>query len=84
MSRCPTCDAKKPEHKVLCWKCWALLPADQQGQVLGLWKTTLRGANPSIRRLAIQEYKQAREAAIAAVKAKLGKGFTNDRTHGRP
>jgi len=71
MNRCPICTAKIAEHKLMCWTHWAMVPKLQQDQVLGLWKTTLRGANPSIRRLAVQEYRVAREAAIAAVNEKV-------------
>lgn len=56
----------------MCWPHWDVVPAPLQAQVLTLWKTTLRGRTASIRHLAAQEYRQAREAAIAAVKAKLG------------
>ncbi len=68
MNRCPICTAKIPDHKLMCWPHWDLVPEQLQAQVLGLWKTVLRGANPSIKRLAMQEYKQARDAAIAHVK----------------
>jgi hypothetical protein len=74
LNRCPICTAKIPDHKLLCWPHWRMVPEPLQEQVLGLWKTTLRGANPSIRRLAMQEYKRARDVAIAAVKEKLGVG----------
>ncbi len=72
MNRCPICTAKIADHKLMCWPHWDMVPAQQQEQVLGLWKTTLRGPNPSIRRLAMQEYKLARAAAIALVKEKVG------------
>jgi hypothetical protein len=71
MNRCPICTAKIAEHKAMCWSHWELVPKNLQDQVLGLWKTALRGANPSIKRLAMQEYRTAREAAIAAVREQL-------------
>lgn len=71
MNRCPICTAKIPDHKLMCWPHWDMVPKLQQDQVLGLWKTMLRGANPSIKRLALQEYRKTRDAAIAAVKERL-------------
>lgn len=71
MNRCPICTAKIPEHKLMCWPHWDMVPKLLQDQVIGICKTMLRGANPSIRRLAVQEYRKAREAAIAAVRAKV-------------
>ncbi|TAK81740.1 MAG: hypothetical protein EPO20_24040 [Betaproteobacteria bacterium] len=68
MNRCPVCAAKIPEYKLMCWPHWRLVPELLQDQVLGTWKTMLRGANPSIRRLAREEYRKARDAAIAAVR----------------
>ncbi len=74
MSCCPICDARIPAHKLMCWTHWGMVPANLQDQVLGLWKTTLRGRNASIRHLAGEEYRTAKEAAIAAVREKLNEG----------
>ena len=71
MNRCPICTAKIPDHKLLCWPHWDLVPKDLQEKVLGLWKTALRGANSSIRHMAMEEYRVARAEAIAAVKARV-------------
>lgn len=71
MNHCPVCSAKISEHKLMCWPHWDMVPKNLQQQVLGTWKTMLRGANPSIRRLAREEYRKAREAAIAAVREKV-------------
>ena len=71
MNRCPVCSAKIPDHKLLCWPHWDLVPKNLQDQVLGLWKTSLSGANPSIRHLAAEEYRKARAAAIAAAREKV-------------
>ncbi len=71
MNRCPICSAKVPAHKLMCWTHWDLVPAMLQDQVLGLWKASLRGRTASIRHMAMEEYRKAREAAIAAVKEKV-------------
>ena len=71
MNRCPICTAKIADHKLMCWPHWDQVPAPLQAQVLGLWKTVLRGRTASIRHLAAEEYRKAKEAAIAAVKTKL-------------
>ncbi|MBK5230231.1 MAG: hypothetical protein JJE27_03560 [Thermoleophilia bacterium] len=71
MNRCPICSAKIPTHKLMCWTHWDMVPENLQNQVLGLWRTTLRGRTAPIRHMATEEYRKAREAAIAAVKAQL-------------
>lgn len=71
MNRCPICNAKISDHKLMCWPHWDLVPQNQQAQVLQLWKTALRGRTASIRHLAMEEYRKAREAAIAAVQSTL-------------
>ncbi len=70
MNRCPICAAKIPDHKLMCWKDWALAPDDLQEKVLTLWRTALRGRTASIRHIAMDEYRRAREETIAAVKAR--------------
>lgn len=71
MSRCPICEQKIVVHKLMCWQHWDMVPEHLQQKVLTLWKTTLRGRTASIRHLAESEYRQARDAAIAAVKSQL-------------
>ena len=71
MNRCPICTAKIPESKLMCFDHWCLVPEQQQAQVLALWQTMRRGRTDSIRRMAQEEYRKAREAAIAAVKEKV-------------
>ncbi len=73
MSRCPICKVKIPEHKLMCWPHWDKVPEDLQKKVLALWRVHLRSANPSIRRLALEEYRKAREETIAAVKSQMEK-----------
>lgn len=70
MNRCPICITKIPDHKLMCWPHWDMVPKLQQVQVLTLWKTSLRGRTSSIRHMAMEEYRKARDAAIAAVKEK--------------
>ncbi len=71
MSRCPFCPAKIPAHKLMCWTHWDMVPKNLQDQVLALWRTTLRGRTAPIRHMAMEEYRKARDEAIAAVKSRL-------------
>ena len=71
MNRCPICTAKVPDHKLMCWTHWDLVPENLQTQVLTLWRTALRGRTSSIRHLAMEEYRKAKEAAIAAVRERM-------------
>ena len=68
MNRCPICTVKIADHKLMCWQHWDRVPKLLQDRGLGLWKTALRGANSSIRHMAMEEYREAREAAIAAAR----------------
>lgn len=71
MNRCPICEQKIVVHKLMCWQHWDMVPAPLQDQVLGLWKATLRGRTASIRHMAMEEYRKAREGAIACVRERL-------------
>lgn len=71
MRRCPICTVKIPESTLMCWQHWDMVPEDRQKQVTRLCDVATRGPNSSIRRMAMEEYRQAREAAIAAVKSQL-------------
>jgi uncharacterized protein Usg len=68
MNRCPICNVKISDHKLMCWQNWDLVPENQQAQVLQLWRTSLRGRTTPIRNMALGEYLKARDAAIEAVK----------------
>lgn len=71
MNRCPICNAKISAHRLLCWPHWDMVPENLQRQVETLCQTTLRGRTASIRQLATEEYRKARDAAIAAVKSQV-------------
>lgn len=71
MSRCPICSVKISDHKLMCWQHWDLVPENLQQKVLGLWRTSLRGRNASIRHMAMDEYRKAREEAIAVAREKV-------------
>lgn len=55
----------------MCREHWDLVPEEQQRQVVALFDASLRGRTSSIRHLAAEEYRKAREAAIAAVNASV-------------
>jgi hypothetical protein len=71
VNHCSVCSVKVTGNNLMCVAHWRMVPATLQGQVLSLWKVTTRGRNPSIRRMAMEEYRKAREAAIAAVREKV-------------
>jgi hypothetical protein len=71
MNRCPICTVKISDHKLMCWTHWDMVPEKERSRVLGLWNTALRGANASIRHQAMEAYRKARDAAIAAVKEQV-------------
>lgn len=69
MKRCSLCSAKISEASLLCAAHWATVPPSLQGRVLALRKTVQRAANPSIQRMAAEEYRLAKQDAIAAANA---------------
>lgn len=66
-----SCSRRIPTHLLMCIDHWRMVPAPLQRRVLAAWQAMRNTASVDDYNAANSTYMQARDEAIAAVKAKL-------------
>lgn len=67
----PNCHLAAGQGRLMCLQHWSAVPHKLQLQVLKSWNGYLRARTSAGRRIAMARYRPARDAAIAAVSAKV-------------